>query len=817
MIKYSLNGEWKFKEVNKNIWFKGQVPGTLLSDLYNLGEIDNPYFRDNEDKVYEYFKNDYEYQKSFTIEKELMEFDKAILNFAGLDTITDVFINGQKIASTANMHRTYKFDIKDYLVVGINTIKIYFYSSLNYVTNKNEKRILPGNRDSVQGYNYLRKAHYMFGWDWAPTLPDVGIWKDVYLEFFSIAKWKDIHVRQEHQKESVKLNINLAVENIDGNILKSELMLTSPCGKKMNKDVEIMDCSTINFEIDDPHLWWPRGFGDQSLYQLECYLKKDGVILDRKTICIGLRELTVITDHDHWGKQFAFEVNGKKIFSMGANYIPEDSLLSNFSKKRTKQLIEDCAKANFNTIRVWGGGIYPADYFYELCDQYGIIVWQDLMFACGLYDFKNEDFIKETKEEIIDNIKRIRNHPSLGVVCGNNEIEMFFGDGRIDATEENKTNYIEFFEEKVLEIIKEYAPDTFYWPSSPSSGGNFYKTNEENLGDGHNWDVWHGNEPFTAYRKTFYRYMSEFGFESLPDFKTIKMYTNSDDRNLFSYVMEKHQKNPSGNTKILTYLAENFKYPKDLSSLVYVSQVLQAEAMRYGVEHWRRNRGRCMGTLYWQLNDCWPVSSWSSIDYYGRWKALHYAAKKFYAPVLLSAKENGRNVEFHVSNETLENWKGKIRWSLRHKNGKVIESGQNKVDIKPLSTKKSLEKTFDFTDDPKEFYVSYQLIADDQGVVSTNSVFFVPIKHFNFDHPNIRYDITEDEENFIVKLTSDSFAKFVELKLKDYDIVFSDNYFDLNGGSNHTIFLKKDELSKNISINELEEQLQVRSIYDTYS
>lgn len=815
MIQYSLNGQWEFKNSDTKKWSMGKVPGTLLSDLYNSGKIDDPFWRDNEAKVYNFFKNDYEYQKTFLMNREQIEFDKIILNFDGLDTIAGIFVNGEKIASTSNMHRTYKFDVKEYLVVGTNTIKVYFYSSLNYVKNKNKEFALPGNGDSIEGHTHLRKAHYMFGWDWAPKLPDIGIWKDVYLEFYSMAKWKDVYVRQLHEKEFVKLIVKMEVDNVDKNIQKAELILTSPIGKEIRKEIDILESSTVNLEIDKPYLWWPRGFGDQFLYKLECNLFRNDVVIDTKKMSLGLRELTVNIDSDQWGEQFAFEVNGKKIFSMGANYIPEDSLLGNTSKEKTKQLIEDCARANFNTIRVWGGGIYPSNYFYELCDQYGIIVWQDLMFACGFYDLQNEDFIKETKEEIKDNLKRIRNHPSLGVICGNNEIEMFFGDGRIEATEKNKEDYIHFFEEKIFKVVKQVVPDAFYWPSSPSSGGNFYNTNSEDMGDGHNWDVWHGNEPFTAYRETFYRYMSEFGFESLPDIKTIESFTNPEDRNLFSYIMERHQKNQSGNTKILSYLAENFKYPKDFSSLVYVSQVLQAEAMRYGVEHWRRNRGRCMGTLYWQLNDCWPVSSWSSIDYYGRWKASHYAAQKFYAPVLLSAKENGRMVEFHVSNETLESWAGQIKCSLLNKSGVILQSDTSNVNIEPLSTEKITEITYDFIEDSKDLYVSYQLIEEDQ-VLSVGSVLFVPTKHFNFDPPNIKCFIDEDKEDFIIKLTSESFAKFVELKLKDYDVVFSDNYFDLNAGNKKKVFLKKNELSQNISVLELKKQLQINSIYSTY-
>ena len=375
---------------------------------------------------------------------------------------------------------------------------------------------------------------------------------------------------------------------------------------------------------------------------------------------------------------------------MGANYIPEDNLLARTSFEKTEKLLKDSVEANFNMVRIWGGGHYPEDYFFDLCDRLGLIVWQDFMFACSAYQLTDE-FLDTVKKEAVDNIKRLRHHASLGIWCGNNEVEEGWVYWGWPQDPKRKTDYIKLFEFILPDIVKEHDPETFYWSSSPSSGGGFDEPRDPNRGDMHYWEVWHGLKPFTEYRKYFFRFCSEFGFQSFPALKTVESFTLPEDRNIFSHVMESHQKNSGANGKILYYLSENFLYPKDFDSLLYASQLLQAEAIKYGVEHWRRNRGRCMGSLYWQLNDCWPVASWSSIDSFGRWKALHYFAKKFYSPILLSIEEEGKTASIHVTNETMQDVQGLIEWKLRTNTSEVLKEGLAEINVEKLSARKGVE------------------------------------------------------------------------------------------------------------------------------
>ncbi len=376
------------------------------------------------------------------------------------------------------------------------------------------------------------------------------------------------------------------------------------------------------------------------LYTVRAELLNGTRVLDSWEKRIGLRTMEIKRQKDSWGESFEMCVNGVSIFAMGADYIPEDNLLPRVTAERTRRLLEDCKLANYNAIRVWGGGYYPDDWFYDACDELGLVVWQDFMFACAIYEL-TEEFEENIRREVIDNVRRLRHHASLGLWCGNNEMEWQVDDDVYFATHKQKADYIRMYEYLIPKTLREHDPVTFYWPASPSSGGGFDEPNDPNRGDVHYWDVWHGDKPFTEYRKFFFRNASEFGFQSFPCLKTVESFTKPSDRNIFSYVMEKHQRNKSANGKIMNYMAQTFLYPTDFDTLLYASQLLQAEAVRYGVEHWRRNRGRCMGAIYWQVNDCWPVASWSSIDYYGRWKALHYMARRFYAPVLLSCEEEG--------------------------------------------------------------------------------------------------------------------------------------------------------------------------------
>lgn len=817
MRELSLNGGWKMRRCDEDAWMAANVPGSVYSDLLNAGKIEDPFFRDNEDKIREISRFDFEYEKSFGVDDALLECDKVVLLCKGLDTLAEITINGQYAANTDNMHRTYEFDVKKLLHEGQNSIRIVFRSPIRFIEEKHNEDPIWGAGDAIQGFPHLRKAHCMFGWDWGPQLPDLGIWRDISIKGYKHGRLEDVYITQNHFSGKVSLDIRVRHEKWSSEELTVEAVVTAPDCIETVCTVPVSGREEhLGINIDNPELWWPNGYGKQPLYRVKVALKIGSSILDEKEMNIGLRTMKVRREKDQWGESFEFNVNGVSIFAMGADYIPEDNLLARCSPERTERLIKDCIEANFNSIRVWGGGIYPEDYFFDLCDKYGLIVWQDMMFACAVYNMTKK-FAENIKKEAEDNIKRIRHHACLGLWCGNNEMEWGWVHWDYPKTPKLRTDYIKQFEVLLAQVADETDPNTFYWPSSPSSGGGFDNPNDENRGDVHYWEVWHGLKPFADYRNYCFRFASEFGFQSFPSLKTVEAFTLPEDRNIFSYVMEKHQKNGAANGKILFYLSDNFKYPKDFDSLLYASQLLQAEAIKYGVEHWRRNRGRCMGSIYWQLNDCWPVASWASIDYYGRWKALHYFAKRFYAPVLLSVLDEGTRAAYYVTNETMDKVKGIVEWNLRDNGSEIIMSGRKEFEVQPLSAVDVDNADFSEALPDKEAlrktYLEYTLIVDGK-IISCGTVLFAKAKHFLFLDPDIKVLVEEEEDRFVLKVTSKAYAKYVELDLKDYDGVFSDNYFDLSSGDIKTVELRKCNLLQGLTAEKLEEQLKVRSIYD---
>lgn len=819
MMRLDLNGTWKMRRSDEKEWLYGGVPGSVTNDLLSAKKIDDPFYRDNEDSIKELARHSYEYKRDFYVDRKLLECDRIILYCNGIDTLAEIKVNSKHVANTSNMHRAYEFDVKGLLNEGKNVIHIKLYSPIKYIEEKQKECPVWGAQEALQGFPHIRKAHFMFGWDWAPQIPDLGIWRDIYLKGYNYAKLDEVYITQDHKDNEVTLGIRVKSDIWGSKPVKVESVIVSPEGRKIVKSVNTLEREAcISVKVLNPQLWWPNGYGRQPLYKVYIKLKKQEEVLDQKTFNIGLRTLSIKRDSDQWGESFQFEINGISIFAMGANYVPEDSVLARCSYERTERLIKDCVEANFNCLRVWGGGIYCEDYFYDICDKYGIIVWQDLMFACAVYNLTNE-FVENIKKEVEDNVKRIRHHACLGLWCGNNEMEWGWVEWDFvkTARTKHKTDYIKQFEILLPEAVKNADPNTFYWNSSPSSGGGFEEPNSENIGDVHYWEVWHGLKPFTDYRNFHFRFCSEFGFQSFPSLKTVESFTIPEDRNVFSYIMEKHQKNKAANGKIIYYISENFKYPKDLDSVLYTSQILQAEAVRYGVEHWRRNRGRCMGSLYWQLNDCWPVASWSSIDYYGRWKALHYYAKRFYSPILLSACEEGAKVELYITNDTLNSVKGNINWKLRDNNSKILEENTLEVDVPPLSVQKvknlKYANILKNKEAFKKTYFEYSLINDGQ-IISSGTVLFTKFKYFEFINPKIKVSIKEWSDRFILYIRSEAFAKFVELELAGADCRFSDNYFDISAGDSKKVEVIKNSLSEEIALSELKEKLKVRSIYD---
>ncbi len=804
----SLNGSWNLEIPGSEFGaVAASVPGSVYHDLLTAQLIPDPFYRDNEMGALKLMDNDFHYSRTFFVKEDLLECDALLLRCEGLDTIATVYLNGQVVGLAKNMHRVWEFDVKQVLLPGENTISVHFASPTKYIKEAYANSVADGSSDAMVGFPHIRKAHCMFGWDWGPRLPDAGIWRDISIVSIQKARIQDVRVDQFHEDGKVRLQIHTNLNRYTADDLIVSAFVSAPDGTVLAAHGE--NCEIL---IEDPQLWWPAGFGEQNLYQVSVTLASGNAQLDSWSRRIGLRTMTVSRRKDEWGESFSHCVNGIDIFAMGADYIPEDNLLPRVNPQRTRQLLEDARAANMNCVRIWGGGYYPDDFFYDICDELGLLVWQDFMFACAVYNL-TEEFEENIIAEFVDNVRRLRHHASLALWCGNNEMEDFVDKGEWVANHRQKADYIKMYEYIIPKVLKAEHPQAFYWPASPSSGGSFDNPQDPNRGDVHYWMVWHGLLPFTDYRNHLFRYVSEFGFQSFPCMDTIESFTAPEDRNLFSYVMEKHQRNSSANGRIVFYLSQMYLYPGKMDTLVYASQLLQAQAMQYGVEHWRRNRGRCMGAVVWQLNDCWPVASWASIDYFGRWKALHYYEKRFFAPILISCHEEGilsqdtnvnaepfaleKSAHLNVSNETLQDFKGRALWSLRRPDASVIESGEFTVDCPALSAVWLPKQDFSHYS-TYDCYYSYELLDEEGCRVGSGSVLFCAPKHFQFVDPHLNAFVNGDE----IIVTADAYARSVEIQA-GADVVLSDNYFDMDAGTCSVKILRGDV-----------DSVSVRSVYD---
>lgn len=827
MQTYTLNGTWQLSAGHRSLESVDmQIPGTVLSGLLAAGKIKDPFYRTNEDATRALFWKDYVFTRTFDVDEELLAQQHIVLVCEGLDTLAEISINGTFLAKTDNMHRTWKFQAKKLLHPGKNEIQIVFRSVLRFIEDypyEAHKKINYIPCGSMKGNQLLRKAHSMFGWDWGPQTIDAGIFRDIYLQGYSHARIEDIRIHQQHAKNvSVQTSITLS-ESVPGQKLCVELsedgadkpLQTKLC--KTNAD----GVAAVDFVIENPKLWWPNDYGDQPLYIVRTtLLDEDGTSLESITRRIGLRTLTISQEKDEWGNEFAFCVNGVKIFTRGGNYIPDDCLYTRITEKKLDYILESCRRAHFNCVRVWGGGYYPSDAFYDLCDEKGLIVWQDLMYACNVYDV-TDAFAENCRQETYDNVRRLRHHASLGLWCGNNEIESawdHWGDFQKE-TPYLRADYIRLFEEVLPKAVQEADGETFYWHSSPSSGGCFDNPDDANRGDTHYWDVWHGQKPFTDYRKYFFRFCSEFGFQSFQCAKTVNSFTLEDDRNIFSRVMESHQKNDAANGKMLYYLSENLRYPKDLTHLLYASQVLQGMAIKYGVDHWRRNRGRCMGTLYWQINDDWPAPSWSSIDYFGRWKALHYMAQKFYAPHAVSMTLEDHRCHVYFSNESFETTEYSLTLSIRDLSGNVLETYETKGNSPAFSAiETAVVDICSWEDQKDDVFLEAVIHTKDQKVLKDVET-LVPYKYLNLKNPVISTEAKETNNAFILHISSDCFAPFVALDFDDADVIFSDNFFHLTDKTVQDIIVKKEDILQGHFENaeDFRKRLQILSLGTSYA
>lgn len=818
MKKLELDGKWKLNDDKEEYNLIGNVPGDICADLLKQEILPDPYYRENELEYQWIGERGWIYEREFNVDDSLFCEEKILLQCDGLDTVATIFINDKKVANTDNMFRIYEWDIKEHLNPGSNNIRIEFQAINPYTRKKygnNTYKSKACGHPTAHAAT-IRKEACNFGWDWGPILVTCGIWRSIRLVGFSTARLSDIYIKQKHSENNVVLDIeiNIDSEKTEGLVVKTTVSLNGLTAAESKNDAG----SPVSLHIKDPELWWPAGMGEQPLYEVKIELKTaDGKILDSQIRKIGLRTLELDRHKDEWGESFQFLANGIPFFAKGADWIPADAILARRSPEMYRRLLEDSKTANMNMIRVWGGGIYEEDYFYDICDELGICIWQDFMFACMAYPTWDKDFMATVAAEAEDNIKRIRNHPCLAIWCGNNELEMGVVSTPHKPWKMTWEDYAELFDKMLAEQVEKFDPQTVYWPCSPHSpNGDREDFNNPECGDAHLWAVWHGKQPFEWYRTAYHRFCSEFGFQSFPEFKTVKGYTDEKDRNVTTAVMEHHQRSGIGNTTIMQYMLDWFQLPTDFAMNLRASQILQGMAITYAVEHWRRNMPQCMGALYWQLNDCWPVASWASIDFHGRWKALHYMAKRFFAPVMISGVEDPEKntVEIHVSSDLLESNDAILSYTVTDTEGAILEEGRKEIKIPANSS--SMITTLDLTGTVNEIGLRKVMVwvrLETEGQpVSSQLVTFVKPKHIELsDTPEIRADIEKVGDIFQITLNTSKPALWAWLEFSDIDTPLSDNFMHLRPGVPVTV-----ELKTEISVDDLKKQMSVYSLADTY-
>lgn len=834
VFKQHIHENWMFKQARLNNWYKADVPGVVHTDLMANGIIEDPFYRLNERAVQWIDKEDWIYETEFTGHNKIVTRENQQIVFKGLDTYADVYLNDSLILKANNMFLEWKTNVKGILKAGKNKLKVYFHSPVKIDMPKWEALPYQLKADNDQSENggllnrkigiFARKAGYHYGWDWGPRLVTSGIWRPVYLEAWDNIKIENVHIIQK-EVSSERANLTSAVEIISSRNIKNaiitikadERLIATKCAdlkKGLNE-------FRLDYTIKEPQLWWSNGLGNPYLYKFTTAVSLENHISDSISCNIGIRSLKVIADKDKYGRSLYFELNGKPVFMKGANYIPGDNFLPRITPKKYEKAILDAKNANMNMLRVWGGGIYEDDLFYDFCDKHGILVWQDFMFACALYP-GDKAFTESVKQEAIYNVKRLRNHPCLALWCGNNEnIDAWFGWGWKKEYETMDNGYADklwndlynLYFRLLPQVVEEYGGGTGYRGSSPTAYPD--KKSDGIHGDSHFWGVWHGNMPISQYNKERSRFFSEYGFQAFPEFESVKMYAPlKEDHRIDSEVMMSHQRGGiAANNKIKEYMFKSYNKPKDFESFLYVGMLLQGDAIKTAMEAHRRDMPYCMGSLFWQHNDCWPVASWSSRDYYGRWKAQHYFARKAYDMILVSPVVMDGQLTVHLVSDYLKPVRGKFTLKVMDMEGNIIYSKAEatktpvnssklifKSDIKKISGNASFNDIIIYT----EFQTSNKTY--------TNIAYTAEQKFMNYRPANIKWKIKKINDGYELLLTSEVFARGVFLSLPGIDSFFEDNYFDLLPHSHKVIKLRSSK-----TLNEIDQQIKVTSLVDSYN
>jgi beta-mannosidase len=837
-IRRELNDNWQFTQSGLNEWLPATVPGTVHTDLMANEKISDPYYRTAERDVQWIDKVGWDYRTTFDADPSWMNAERVELVFDGLDTYATVYLNGTQILKADNMFLAWRVDIRPHLKVRGNELLVHFDSPVTVGLQKQAEYglRLPANNDQSEtgqtGPNkvsvFTRKAGYHYGWDWGPRLVPSGIWRPVRIEAWSRMRIDDVYVATialTGRSAKMQADVTYVAEKAG----KGSLVIQAGPDIWVNMNAEWttgVNKISREFVIVNPKLWWPAGYGDQPIYSLICRITGSDGSSAEYPFKTGVRTIRLKQDPDPDGngKSFQFVINGVPVFARGANYIPSDVFLPRLTPADYRTVIESAAFANMNMLRVWGGGIYENDIFYDLCDEHGILVWQDFMFACSMYP-GTPDFLSSIAEEARQNIIRIRKHPSLALWCGNNEIEAAWGPYNDAAGWGWKQRYSEpqreiiwqaydtIFHRILPAAVEALTPSIAYWHSSPSAGMGQMATNETRTGDNHYWGVWHQKHPFEDYNKYISRFMSEYGFQSFPEYDAVKKYTVPEDEDIESPVMSSHQRSGIGNLRIREYMTVDYTVPEKFEDFLYVSHLLQAEGIKTAIEAHRRNKPYCMGTLYWQLNDCWPVASWSSTDFYRNYKALHYFVRKAFEPVVVLPVLNDKDVEFRIVSDHRELLTGRLSIRTLSLDGKVLFEQIVPVSVDPLSNTAAARIPLNQLTNghPASGLVIQSSVTTGDLPVTSNQLYLVRPKELQLTKPAINYIVGEEGTDWIISIKADRVVKNLMITFDGRAGIFSDNYFDLLPGETAVIKLAKKWSAANPA-----GKIKIKSLVDTY-
>jgi beta-mannosidase len=805
--RLSLNGNWQVSEGGKDDWIPAIVPGCVHTDLLAAGKIPDPFYRDNEKSVQWVGKSDWIYRRTFDVPAEVLQSDRVLLHCDGLDTLAAVRINSQELGKADNMFRTWEFDAKSALHAGQNNIEILFTSPYSYIDSRKSAQ---APQKFVKERAWIRKEPCSFGWDWGPVLPSCGIWRNIRLEAFNQARVSDVLIRQDHSAQGpITLDIQINAEVVRPNAALRAVLSVSRDGRGIGSTkVEILDgTGRGRLMIKHPKLWWPAGMGEQPLYDVQVELiDAQGERVDVAKRRIGLRRMKV--HQAELGKPMYFEVNGVSFFAKGGNWIPADSFPNRLTAERLRRYVTDAAAVNMNMLRFWGGGYYEDDVLFDACDELGICVWLDFKFACSAYPAFDEGFMENVRLEARDNLQRLRHHPCIAVWCGNNEISLLNLSDPWSDNRMSPADYQKLFKELLAEQVKLFAPEANYVSGSPDCG------------DTHYWEVWHGPKTFEAYR-TQSGFMSEFGYQSFPEPKTVRAFTSEEDRaSVVTTVMRWHQRSggSDGNQKMVDMIRRYFRPPKDFESTLWMSQILQAYGIKIGAEYWRQIMPKAMGCVFWQYNDTWPGMSWSSVDYFGRWKALHYAARRFYSPILVSGLEHlaESSIDIFITSDLLKEEHGALTWTVTDLTGRTL--GHETMDIQIPVQKTEKIKTVDLQEQVQKFGASNLLtwLKLDVGgkVVSDNLVLLTLPKEFSLADPRLATTIKETSEGFLVTIRSEKPALWTWVELEGVGARFSDNFVHIQPTQPKKILVQP---AQKMNKADLAKALRIRTLFDTYT